>query len=63
MPDMSSLKDQYQYRKYSKAAEGEKDKNCLHCKNQFVNSLKLMYCRVVKDTVARGFLCDKIERG
>lgn len=53
-----SLKDQYQYRKFSAKAEGEKGKNCGHCKH-----FKLMYCKVIKDNVKAGFLCDRFGRG
>lgn len=60
-----TLKDYYQYRKYNRAAEGEKDKNCAHCKNtrdrQFITVLP--FCKILKEEVKRNFLCDRFERG
>jgi hypothetical protein len=54
-----TLKDQYQYRRYNKKAEGEKDKNCRHCKNRFGD----YYCHILSMFVMKNFLCDRFGRG
>jgi len=60
-----TLKEQYQYRKGSVKAEGQKDKNCRHCESaENKQSLSgVLFCPVVKDVVKGFFLCDRFERG
>jgi hypothetical protein len=43
-----TLKEKYQYRKYNRKAEGERDKKCLHCSNKFLNLIKLLRCRTIE---------------
>jgi ribosomal protein L37AE/L43A len=64
MGKIVTLKDQLQYRKFSAKAEGEKDKNCRHCKSaEDKRSLtSILFCSVVKDVVKGFYLCDRFER-
>jgi len=60
-----TLKDQYQYRRYNKKAEGEKDKNCRHCNHcKYKQYLTVtLFCNIVEDTVKGNYLCGRFERG
>jgi hypothetical protein len=58
-----TLKEQYQYRRYNKKAEGEKDKNCQHCKNPYHDTCNDIMCPVIDDWTGNRHLCDKFERG
>jgi hypothetical protein len=56
------LKKDLQYRKFSRSAEGEKDKNCAHCKHSECPKYILM-CLIIHIEVDSRHLCDRFERG
>lgn len=59
---MNKKKLELQYRKYSAKAEGEKNKNCAHCKNPYRDTCGDIMCPVIDDWTDNRHLCDEFTR-
>lgn len=59
-----------QYRKYIRAAEGVRDRNCKHCVHRtHIENGELLRCKIIgldrdsRYAVQNGDTCDRWERG